>query len=300
MQFVTVLEEYQGEMDSAITLGKFDGLHKGHQKLIHRMQEISKEKDLTSIVFAFDMNRESLMTAEERCAYLEQTVDVLIFCPFSEEIQKMEAEEFISEILVKQLKVKSIVVGVDFRFGYEKRGDIHMLNCFAKKYGYSVEVLEKETYQEKEISSTYIKELLKKGDIELSKELLGYPYGCSGRVEHGKKLGRTLGFPTMNVPVQPNKIMPRFGVYACKIYLDDNWYCGVGNVGIKPTVSKENNTLLEVHVFGYTGDAYGKYVKVEFCKFIRPETKFHGVEELKLQVEKDIVSAKEFFHFTSK
>ena len=170
-----------------------------------------------------------------------------------------------------------------------------MLSDFAESRGYTLDVIEKEQYQGRVISSSYIKEALSMGDIELANTLLGYPYEMSGVVEHGKRLGRKLGFPTMNLEPQEQKILPRYGVYACRIQIDGKWYGAIGNAGIKPTVTNEHKRLLEVYVFGYDGDAYGKEIRAQFCAFERPEMKFGSVEELKNQVMRDIRYGEEFF-----
>ena len=264
MQYVTDLSKYQTENRTAVTLGKFDGLHRGHQELISRIQRFADQEKAESVVFAFDMGKEALMTGEEKKAYLEGCVDTLIICPFTEAIREMEAEEFIEKILIEQLHAAYIAVGTDFHFGHQKRGDICMLKQYAKRYGYELEIVEKAVYRKREISSTYIREALKAGNVELAEKLLGYRYRTEGVVEHGQKLGRTLGFPTLNVAWKPEKAAPRFGVYACRVKMDGTWYCGIGNLGIKPTVTDAKRILTEVYVFDYKGDAYGKYVEIEF------------------------------------
>ena len=207
----------------------------------------------------------------------------------------MEAEDFIDQILCDNFHASHIVVGTDFSFGYRKKGDAAMLAAFAESRGYTLDVIEKERYQGRVISSSYIREALSRGEVELAGELLGYPYEMSGVVEHGRRLGRTLGFPTMNIEPREHKILPRFGVYACRVQIDGKWYDAIGNAGIKPTVTNEHKRLLEAFVFGYEGDTYGKEIRVQFCTFERPETKFDSVEELKNQVMRDIRFGEEYF-----
>lgn len=295
MQYYTDINSYQGAERTAVTLGKFDSLHRGHQKLIGRVRGCAEKEKLKSVVFAFDMKKETLLTNRERRQHLEQQVDCMIQCPFTKEIREMEAEKFIEEILVNTLHASHIVVGTDFGFGHGKRGDARMLAKYAAKYHYQLDVVEKELYDGREISSTYVREALDQGDVKLANKLLGYPYHMSGIVEHGRQLGRTLGFPTMNIAPDDRKIVPRFGVYTCVVKMDGVSYQGIGNVGIKPTVTDEPRLLTEVFVFGFQGDAYGKEIRVEFCSFVRPETKFGSVEELKKQVDRDIESGKEYF-----
>ncbi len=296
MQYYTEINSYNDDRRCAVTLGKFDSLHKGHMKLIHNVQKYAKMEKLSSVVFAFDMGKDTLLTNTERKKYLEGQVEYMIECPFTEDIRHMEAETFIEEILVNKLHALYIVVGTDFRFGYGARGDVTMLKKYAHRGNYHLDIEEKETYHGREISSTYIRETLKNGDMALANQLLGYKYCMSGVVEHGKQLGRTLGFPTMNVAPTDRKIMPKAGVYACRIKIDELWYEGIGNVGVKPTVTDEKRLLVEVYAFNYEGDAYGKEVTVEFCSFERPETKFESIDQLKEQVDNDIRFGKEYFN----
>lgn len=207
----------------------------------------------------------------------------------------MEAEDFIRQILAERFRAAYVVVGTDFRFGHEKRGDADMLARYADTYGYHLDVVEKERYRDRVISSTYVREALSEGNAELAKALLGYPYQITGRVEHGKRLGRTLGFPTMNVAPPPEKILPRFGVYACRIRVGEACYPGIGNLGVKPTVAEEAKVLAEAYAFDFAGDAYGKEVTVEFHAFDRPEQRFGSVEELKARVNADIRFGREYF-----
>ena len=294
MKYITGIESYSGQKRSAVTLGKFDGLHLGHQKLIDKIRSYASG-ECESIVCAFDMHRDSLMTGRERREHLEPKVDWLIDQPFTKALREMEAEEFIDRILHKVLRAAHIVVGTDFSFGYGKRGNAALLQEMADQYGYTVDVIEKERYLGTVISSTYIKDALAQGDVKLAERLLGYPYEMTGIVRHGKQLGRTLGFPTMNIEPEKNKILPRFGVYACRVRIDGKWYDAVGNAGIKPTVTDEQRRLLEVYVYGYDGDAYGKEITAQFCEFERPETKFGSVEELKNNVMRDMRYGERYF-----
>lgn len=288
MQYIRGLNAFDGRNHTAVTLGKFDGLHRGHQKLINRIMKYALKEDCDSVVCAFDMDRDCLMTKEERRDFLADKVDYLIDIPFTRELMEMEAEKFIYEILYRKLHASHLVVGTDFSFGHEKRGNHRMLEKYASKYGYTVDVIEKAHYEEREISSSYIRELLLDGNVPLANELLGYPYEITSVVEHGKQLGRTLGFPTMNLVPQGKKILPRYGVYACRVLIDGVWYGGVGNAGVKPTVTEEKKRLFEVYVYGYQGDAYGKMVKAQLLDFERPETRFGSLEELKDRVMKDM------------
>ncbi len=339
MKYLKKLEEYQGNQRTVITLGKFDGLHRGHQKLIHSVIEISTEsktqgEGLESVVFAFDMlamrkgkcaTREQLMMNDERASLLDGQVDYLLECPFDENVRCMLAEDFIRNILVEQFNVKYIVVGEDFRFGYKAQGDINLLKNYASQYEYEVIAIPKEKYGEREISSTYIKEQLVKGEIQVANDMLGYRYSITGEVIHGQKLGRTLGFPTLNIPIAGDKALPPYGVYAVKVQIGKNGQCepngsiesngsiepiepngsiesngsiepieyyGIANLGTKPTVLEDGQPLVEAHVYDYDEDAYGEKVKVSFLKLVRLEQKFASIEELKNQVNLDLEEGK--------
>ena len=294
MDYITGIENYHGTKKTAVTIGKFDGLHRGHQKLVDKIRDYASD-ECDSVLCAFDMHRDAIMTNRERREHLEGKIDWLIDCPFTETLRNMEAEDFIRDILCAGLNAAHIVVGRDFAFGHNKRGSVEMLERYAPQYGYTVDVVEKERYGDMIISSTYIRDALAQGDVRLAERLLGYPYELTGPVRHGKQLGRTLGFPTMNVEPEAQKILPRYGVYACRVKIDGEWYTGVGNAGVKPTVTDERRRLFEVYVYGYEGDAYGKEVTVRFCGFERPEVKFGSVEELKEQVMKDMQYGIDFF-----
>lgn len=304
MQYINKLSDYENRKESAVTFGKFDGLHTGHQKLVDQVQRLGKEEGLDSIVCAFEMQPlwermgripQILMTGEERQRRLKNRVDILIECPFTAQFSRIQAKDFIRDIISGLLHAKYVVVGTDFQFGYGKQGDIHLLGQYEKEYGYRLIVIEKERYGERIISSTYIKELLTQGEFSLANQLLGYSYGVTGMVEHGKKLGRTLGFPTLNVAWPERKIVPPRGVYLSKIRVDGEWFHGISNVGVKPTVSREERVLIESFLFGYDGDAYGKEVTIDLLAFRRPERSFESVAELKSCIDRDIEYGKHFF-----
>lgn len=299
MQYITEIESYQSKKKSVVTLGKFDGLHRGHQKLVEKVQEYTSD-ELVSIVCSFDMGKDVLLTETEKQRQLETKADVLIAVPFTEALREMEAEVFIEEVLVKRFHAAYIVVGTDFCFGHKKRGNVQMLEQYADRYGYHLDVIEKEEYDGQEISSTRIRAALEAGEVAYANQLLGYLYSVSGVVEHGKQLGRRLGFPTMNVAFEERKKAPRFGVYACRVCIDGEWFPGIGNIGVKPTVTKERRLLAEVYVLGYEGDAYGKTITVSLCDFERPEKTFASIEELKTQVDADILYGKQYFHLDEK
>lgn len=306
MDYIRGLEAYQDSRETAITLGKFDGVHRGHQKLVKKICQLKRKKNVRSVVFAFDMNplyeklgksREGIMSNEERRYLLDGKVDVLLECPFTDEISSMPAEDFIRDVLAGRFHVRYVVVGTDFHFGHDKRGDAEMLRKYADVYGYELFVIDKEMYGDREISSSYIREELRKGNMEAVNDMLGYAYTVRGKVEYGRQLGRRLGFPTMNVHPAKDKLLPPNGVYLDSVKIDGIWYNGIGNVGVKPTVSEEKRMLIESNLFDYSGNAYEKEVEIQLYHFKRPEQKFESVEAMKAQIDKDIAYAKEYFRY---
>ncbi|MCL2865421.1 MAG: bifunctional riboflavin kinase/FAD synthetase [Lachnospiraceae bacterium] len=291
MEYISGIDSFYSMRKTAVTLGKFDGLHLGHQLLINQVKECSSQ-DIDSVVFAFDMHEKSLLTEKEQFQHLNGLVDVLIRCPFTREIREMEAETFIERVLKKRLKASHIVVGTDFHFGYRAGGNVDMLRDYAKKYDYTLHVIEKVKYGQREISSSYIKEALLAGKMELANDLLGYGYEVSGVVEYGRQLAGKLGFPTINLLPPEGKFLPQSGVYYSKIEVDGRNYDGICNLGVKPTITNEERLLAEVHVFDFDGDVYGKKVKIGLISFVRTEKKFASIEDLKAQVDEDIISVR--------
>jgi riboflavin kinase/FMN adenylyltransferase len=230
-------------------------------------------------------------------------VDVFISCPLADEVKEMSPEKFVEEVLVKKLNVQYLVVGSDFRFGHHRSGSIVTLCECSKKFDFKLEVIPKLMDDGKIISSTNIKEALAEGEIKKANHLLGYDYEIFGIVKEGEKLGRELGFPTINIVPNKNKVIPKLGVYGCRIEIECSkptsseaglaakWkeYEGICNIGIKPTAADTRKVMAEVHVFDFDEEVYGKKVKVKPLTFVRPEKKFKSIKELKMQIEQDVV-----------
>lgn len=295
------MEVFQGTTDfyidgiSAVTLGKFDGVHLGHQKLIRRIRAL-EDMGARSVVFALNARAGAqLFTPEEQKDVVERLgVSCLIQCPFVPKISGMGPEDFVEEILVRRLHAKYIVVGCDFRFGHQRKGDTEMLKRLGKLHGFAVEVMEKETYGEREISSTYVREALGAGRMDLVRELLGRPFAVKGVVRHGRRIGRTLGMPTVNLIPPEEKLLPPNGVYATKTCIDGCFYQGITNIGCKPTVDGSFRGV-ETYLFDVDMDLYGKEIVTELYSFERPEQKFPSLEALKNQMHRDISFGKEYF-----
>lgn len=303
MKYIKDTVDFNIEENTVLSLGKFDGVHRGHDLLLENLFQKKKE-GLSAAIFTFNIpprqNVEHAMqhvltTNEEKMHLLEQLgVDYLIECPFTREIMCMEAQDFVRKI-VRELHVKCFVVGDDFHFGHNRCGDYHMLRDMAEELGYEVIVIKKIKEDERDISSTFVREEVELGHIEKANHLLGYPYFVCGKVEHGKEIGRTIGIPTINLLPPKEKLLPPFGVYVSKVLIDGKEYHGVTNVGRKPTIAGENPVGVETHILDVAQDLYGKEVKVEFLKFVRPEQKFDSVESLKNQMQQDVATAKRYF-----
>ena len=282
--------------ESAVTLGKFDGIHKGHQKLMKKILA-KKEQGLKSVVFTFGQmpgtvfygKGRTILTREERKQHLEAMgIDYMVECPFVPEIIQMEPEDFVKKILVEQLNVKYIAVGPDFRFGHNRRGGCSLLKEMAAQFGFEVEVVEKECLEDKVISSTYVRHMLETGEMEMVQKLLGYPYYVSGTVIRGHAIGRTIGIPTINLMPDDEKILPPNGVYLTKTIFGEEEHFGITNIGVKPTISGEEAKGIETHLFDFEGDLYDRELTIAFYAFERKERRFPSLEELKEQLKKDI------------
>lgn len=287
--------DFRSEVPSAVMLGKFDGLHRGHQKLL---REVLRLQDAGYYGIAFTIAPEDhpvLLTDEEKRGILERAgTDCMIRCPFVPEILRMEPETFVSQVLEERLKAKHIVVGTDFRFGHDRRGDVSLLKKLQGRYGFRLTVMEKECHEGREISSTRIREALADADMELAEQLLGFAYPVEGTVEHGKQLGRKIGMPTINQVPDRRKLLPPPGVYFSEVSAGDSFWRGVTNIGYKPTV--DGSFLgVETYLYGADEDLYGRKVRVHIRRFRRPEQKFASVEALKAQMEQDIRAGKEYF-----
>ncbi len=300
MKIIKGTIDFNLKEDCAVSFGKFDGLHLGH-KLLMSMLMKEKAKGLKAAIFSFEMHPSFLLdtvnggiltTNEEKNMLFEQIgIDYIIEFPFTKETMNIEAEEFLQQTC-SRLKARSIIVGKDFRFGYKRRGDIDLLANMSSKLNYELHVVDKVLYKGQEISSTLIRNKILEGDLNLANKLLGYHYFIIGDVVKGRQLGRTINVPTINIIPDKDKLLLPFGCYAAKVYIDNNVYDGVVNIGTNPTISEGNNETVEMHIFDFDKDVYGKKVKIEFVDYIRGQKKFESIEHLKEQILKDILKAK--------
>ncbi|MDR1018334.1 MAG: bifunctional riboflavin kinase/FAD synthetase [Lachnospiraceae bacterium] len=293
----TEISQFNIEETVAVTFGKFDGFHRGHQKLLNEVLFYSKENNINSLVCSFDMsdfilksgmNYDCLMTERERELFLSDKVDYYIDQKFTDDIMNIEAEDFIENIIYKQFKGVFVIVGTDFRFGKGNRGDIHMLSYYQEKYGYTLVVVPKIRYEDKVISSTLIRNVLSGGNLAMANALLGREYSISGRIQEGKKIGRTLGFPTCNIKPVPCKILPPEGVYTGKAVVLGKEYLAVTNIGKNPTIDDNLSLVIESYLINFDEDVYGEEIEIYLHSFLRNEKKFKSKEELSKQMKVDV------------
>ena len=302
MKILTSLD-YTIEEPTAVTVGKFDGIHKGHDLLTERLLQ-QEERGLRSLVVTFDVSprlrlnkdmEKQLITNEERKSLLQkQGISYLAECSF-EDIMPLEPEEFIS-LLVERYRMKYLVCGTDFRFGKKGRGDVHLLKELSLSLGFELEVVEKLKSGERDISSTYVREEIAKGNVAKGNRLLGYEYFIWGTVVHGNHLGSKIGIPTINLIPPADKLLPKNGVYITRVEVDHRIYHGVTNVGVKPTICGERRVGVETHILDFDEDIYERQVCVTFLEHIRDEIKFSSVDELKMQMQQDKKLAYHFFN----
>jgi len=295
-----------------LTVGFFDGVHTGHQKVINRLNQIAKEKDGTSVIFTLyphprkvlypgEMEMPILNTLEEKSELLEKAgIEHLIIFPFTKEFSKLSACEFIESILIKQIGIQHLVVGHDHRFGREREGDVNLIRSCIEKYDIDVEQISAYQSNNEEVSSSKIRSLLQEGYLEKANDYLGYSYFVSGIVVEGFKLGRTIDFPTANIQINDKyKLIPTDGVYAAQISIDGQKYNGMLNIGVRPTVSSNHQRSIEINILDFNKDIYKKNVKLEFLKKMRNEIKFDNLEQLKNQLTIDKLQIRNFFNSIS-
>ncbi len=290
-----------------VTLGNFDGVHRGHRKLLEETLSLAEELGGTPMVVTFEphprrvlrpeADLKLLTTFEERLALLREAgLKAALVIPFTSALSKLEAEEFVEEYLVYGLALQGLVVGYDYRFGRRRRGDTALLQTLGERYGFTVKVVPPQKVGGVVVSSSLIRELLERGKVEEAARLLGRPYSLTGKVIRGQARGRLLGFPTANLEVPPEKLIPARGVYAVRVNFQNRDYAGVMNIGLKPTFG-EKVLSIEVHLFDFEGDLYGQTLRVAFIAYLRPEKKFPSPAALRSQIAKDCQKAREILTF---
>lgn len=299
MQIISGTTDFELAGRSAVVIGKFDGLHRGHKLLLEQVLE-EKDNGLLAVVFTFDpppaaffakKMLKGLTTKEEKRRYFRQMgVDVLVEFPMNEKTAATPPAQFITEILREKLHAALIVAGTDLSFGDRGMGDCALLEKYASECGYQVRIMEKVFDGGEEISSTRVRSAVEQGRMEEAARLLGAPYAVMGTVVHGRRIGRTLGFPTVNQLPPADKLLPPNGVYLSEVECRKGIFKGLTNVGTKPTVEKGENPPMgvETYIYDFDEDIYDTFITVRLLSFCRPERKFADLDALKAQLDHDI------------
>lgn len=312
MRVIRDIEEIQKlELkNTAVALGKFDGVHKGHRMIMDRLCR-AKTNGYISLVFTFSGNpncraraeeeEKKLFTEEEKLLVYEKLgIDIIIIYPLSSGILEMEPETFVKDILSEKLGAGLVICGENFRFGRGRRGDAELLSELSCHFGYTADIVPMMKLHDRVISSTVIRDMIKRGDIAAAEEMLGHRYTIVGKVVHGNAIGRTLDTPTANIEPDRDKLLPPNGVYISCCCIDGKMYKGVTNIGCKPTVRNDGDVMgVETCFLDFDGDLYGRILEIELMCFTRPEKKFSGLSELKAQLEKDKRLGREYKGLTN-
>ena len=298
MKIFSSISEFNSNKKTIVTIGTFDGVHIGHQKIIEKLIQESKSSDSESLILTFfphprmvlheTSSIKLLNTINEKSSLLEKMgLDNLVIHPFDKEFSNLSAEEFVKTILVDLFNVQKIIIGYDHRFGKNRAANIENLIEFGEKYGFEVEQISAQEIDSVSVSSTKIRVAITNGNMAVANEFLGYDYLLSGKIIQGKQLGRTIGFPTANLKIKENyKLIPKIGVYIVKSILQEKTVFGIMNIGLNPTVNGEDLSI-EVHFLDFDSDIYDTEITVSVIERIRHEQKFTSIDLLKSQIQKD-------------
>ncbi|MBA3600949.1 MAG: bifunctional riboflavin kinase/FAD synthetase [Acidobacteria bacterium] len=290
---------------TVLTLGVFDGLHLGHQKIIQKVVSRAKAVKAVPTVITFDPHPRAvlypenapplLQTLDQRLANFEILgIEQAIVVRFNREFAGQDAEVFLRDIVHERLQAKEVFLGRGFAFGKNRGGNIELLKKISAELGFCADEVPEITVRGQRISSSKIRELLAVGKINFARRMLGRPYGVEGQIIHGDQRGRAIGFPTANLKPR-NRVIPKYGVYATANLIDGKWRRSITNVGVRPTFTGDKEPSIESYIFDFDGDLYGDVLRVRFLHRIRDERKFSGIEELKNQIEKDTRRALNYF-----
>lgn len=288
------------DANTIVTIGTFDGVHLGHQKIISRLNEIKQQQGGETLLFTFDPHPRKVLfphqtdlklitTSEEKIQLLKKFgIDHVLVFPFTKEFASMQANDYINDIIIKGLHTKTLVIGYDHRFGSNREGDLALLKKIAINKAFQVEEIPVQEINQLNVSSSRIRKALEDGDIETANANLGYPFFMTGKVLLGKQLGRTIGYPTANIDKgNVDKLIPKDGVYAVTVDVENIQYKGMLNIGTNPTTDNDNKQKIEVNIFDFNQDIYDKTININFVKRVRDEQKFANLDELKSQLAKD-------------
>lgn len=293
MKVFRSLDGFEQGQGTTATIGTFDGVHLGHQKILGRLMAAAREMGGESVVISFhphprlvlhphDSSLRILQTIDEKIASLEALgIDKLLLIPFTRAFAQQDSQTFIADVLVRTVGIRRIVIGYDHHFGKDRRGGLKDLQAAGLVHGFEVEEIPAQQIDHANVSSTRIRQALTTGDIATASRFLGYAYSLGGRVVEGQRLGRAIGFPTANIaPDDPYKLIPGEGVYLARLWTGDEAHWGMLNIGKKPTVGDHFPLGIEIHLFNFDRDLYGQAVRVDFLEWIRPDKQFSSLEEL--------------------
>lgn len=301
------IDEFKGVERPVLTTGTFDGVHVGHRTIINRLREVAQQVNGESVLLTFfphprmvlfqDSDLRLITTLEEKVALLEEAgIDHLIIHPFDKAFSRLSSLEFVRDVLANQLGVHTLVIGYDHHFGRNREGSFEHLMEYSSLYGFEVEEIPAQEVNEVNVSSTKIRKALLAGEMDEANEFLTRPFQLNGQVVEGDQIGRTLGFPTANIQVnEPYKLIPAQGVYAVRVEFEGRSLPGMLNVGVRPTLGSEGDLRLEVHLINFSGDLYGKKLKLHLLSYLRKDVKFDNLEQLKQQLREDEKATKLFF-----
>ena len=303
MKIFETLDSIGDISNTVIAVGNFDGVHRGHQEIIKRTITDAGSSNNKAAVFTFSNHPRNVITnntvknilyPDEKIKIFENLgIDYLFSIPFTEDISRMSPEEYVDELLLKKFKMKEVCCGFNYRFGHKAQGDTKLLMDMSLEKGFGIHVMEPFRIEGEIVSSTIIREAVAEGDIKKCNVFLGRNYSIGGEVVVGNKLGRTIGFPTSNLVIDRTMITPPSGVYITRCIYDGTAYPSITNVGFKPTIGEYDKNV-ETHIFDFDKILYGKNIKVEFIKMIRPERKFDSIDLLKQQITDDCIKAKAY------
>ena len=296
------LEDFNPVDNLVVTIGTFDGVHLGHRKLISRIREVASDIGGETLIITFfphprmilypqEHGVELLNTTQEKSSLLEETgIDHLIIQPFDREFSELSSEDFIRKILVKKLKVRKLIIGYDHRFGKNREGGFEELLKYSEKYGFEVEEIAEEDVNDIAVSSTQVRNALKRGDAEVATSFLGRPYTLTGMVMQGNKIGRTIGFPTANLQIAESyKLIPSEGVYVVEVELMNEIYYGMLSIGRRPTLEHNGKLSIEVYILDFNREIYGSEITLKLLKWIRDDRRFASLDELTKQINNDLI-----------
>jgi len=298
LKIIQTISNFNSLEKTVVTIGTFDGIHIGHQKILKDLIETAKKENKKSVLLTFfphprmvlqkEVTIQLLNTIEEKSSLLEKMgLDYLIIHPFSKEFSRLTALDFVRDILVNQLNTSRLIIGYDHHFGKNREGNIHQLKEYSSLYDFNVEEIPAQDIDNVSVSSTKIRNALQEGSLKTANNYLGYNYMLNGTVVNGKSLGGKIGFPTANLEVKETyKLIPKTGVYIIKTVIDSVLFYGMMNIGFRPTISGKDQTI-EAHLFNFNKDLYGKNLRLELLYFLREEKKFDSIDDLIVQLKLD-------------